>query len=218
MDYILVYSGGLDSTVLLYDLLDSGYKVGALSVDYGQRHSCELQAAALICKQRNVEHKIVHLPSLAQLFGSSSLTDRSVAVPEGHYSEETMKSTVVPNRNMLLLSLAGAWAMASKAQAIAYAAHGSDHAVYPDCRPEFVKALGMALSLADWHSVKLECPYSEMTKADIVQKGTALCVPFEQTWSCYNGMQQHCGKCGTCVARIEAFADGGIIDPTTYQT
>jgi 7-cyano-7-deazaguanine synthase len=152
--------------------------------------------------------------------GGSSQTDKSVPVPEGHYEEESMKQTVVPNRNMILLALAGAWAISTKSDAIAYAAHSGDHAIYPDCRPEFTEAMSDALRLCDWHEVKLMRPFlypTPMSKADIVKLGTSLGVPFELTWSCYKGGEKHCGKCGTCVERVEAFQLAGVEDPTEYE-
>jgi 7-cyano-7-deazaguanine synthase len=216
MNCVLVYSGGLDSTVLLYDLLDRGKEVAALSVYYGQRHSRELESAQKICQSLGVEHKVVDISSIAGLFGASSLIDADSAVPDGHYAEMSMKVTVVPNRNMLLLALAGAWAIAQKASEVAYAAHGGDHTIYPDCRPEFVAHLDAALQCADWHSVKLLYPFGTFTKTDIVRRGVELRVPFHETWSCYKGGASHCGACGTCVERQEAFVLGGVVDPTDY--
>lgn len=212
---VAVVSGGLDSAVLLYDLLARGARVKALSVHYGQRHARELRAAAALCRLRGVPHQTVDLRGLRRLL-SSSLTTRSARVPEGHYAEANMKSTVVPNRNMILLAAAAAWAISSRFDAVAYAAHSGDHAVYPDCREEFVRALDKAIGLADWHKVRLLRPFVRMTKADIVRRGAALRVPFGKTWSCYKGGARHCGKCGTCVERREAFRLAGVPDPTRY--
>lgn len=217
MKTILTFSGGLDSCVLLSHLLADGREVKALSVNYGQRHARELQAATAICKRLNVEHFIADLSGLRPLLKGSSQTDNTVPVPHGHYAEESMKLTVVPNRNMMLLAVAGMWAVSEKAQSIAYAAHAGDHAVYPDCREEFVTPLAEALQNADWHKVSLERPFLYMTKAEIAKHGAELNAPMELSWSCYDPQgEKHCGKCGTCVERREAFQLAGVLDPTIY--
>ena len=216
MKTILIYSGGLDSTTLLYQLKAQGRDVKALSINYGQRHSKELDFAKRNCDALGVEHRTVDLYSLKPLLGGSSQTDASVAVPEGHYAAENMKLTVVPNRNMLMLSVAAAWAIAEKADTIAYAAHSGDHAIYPDCREEFVDALNKALGLADWHTVQIERPFINISKSDIVKLGNDLKVPFADTWSCYKGGDKACGVCGTCYERREAFVEAGVTDPTPY--
>ena len=215
MRTVLVYSGGLDSTVLLAHLLAEGREVHALTVNYGQRHSREIDSAKAVCAHYGVPHAVADLRALGPIFGDNSLTNTSLAVAEGHYTEESMKTTVVPNRNMILLSVAAARAIALKAETLAYAAHGGDHAIYPDCRPEFADAMDAAIRLADWHSVRLERPMVTWTKADIVRRGAALDAPFALTWSCYKGGAVHCGKCGTCVERREAFTLAGVPDPTT---
>lgn len=215
MGTVLIYSGGLDSTVLLYQLLRQGQVVRALSVDYGQKHAREIQAAKEITKEVGVEHRVADLRSITGLL-QSSLTSAQLDIPQGHYAEENMKATVVPNRNMILLALAAGWAISLKAQSIAYAAHGGDHAVYPDCRDEFADAMAAAIRLADWHSVELVRPFINLKKPDIVRLGHELQVPFAKTWSCYRGEELHCGACGTCIERREAFYKQGIDDPTTY--
>ena len=213
---VLIYSGGMDSTVLLYWLRKEGITVRTLSIDYGQRHRVELLAAKSIAQKLDVEHRIIDLSPVRELMQGSSQTDSSVPVPEGHYAEESMKQTVVPNRNMILLAVAGAWAISTKSDHVAYAAHAGDHAIYPDCRTEFAEAMRKALELADWHKCSLVMPFIDKTKADIVGIGTRLGVPFEQTWSCYKGGKVHCGKCGTCVERRESFQLAEVNDPTTY--
>ena len=213
---VLIHSGGIDSTVLLAHLLAEGREVFALSVDYGQRHRRELEAARLICERYSVKHQVADLRALAPLFGANALTDAHVAVPEGHYEEASMKATVVPNRNMLLIAVAASWAMSLKASSVAYGAHGGDHAIYPDCRPVFAEALDKAIRLADWHEVSLERPFVGMDKTAIVRRGAELRAPLELTWSCYVGGERHCGKCGTCVERKEAFVRAGVADPTVY--
>ena len=217
MKTVLVYSGGLDSTVLLYHLLAAGDTVSTMAVHYGQRHSRELDQARQISSQLGIEHREVDLRSVNELLGGSSLTDPSISIPHGHYEEDNMKSTVVPNRNMILLSLATGWAVSKKADCVSYAAHSGDHAIYPDCRNEFAEALDKAIRLADWQEVFLNRPFVDLTKADIVKRGAELKVPFEQTWSCYEGQELHCGQCGTCIERREAFHLAGVEDPTPYS-
>lgn len=214
---VLIYSGGIDSTVLLYDLLNSGHDVQALSVNYGQRHIKELDCAKSLCNQLNVEHHVADLTALNPLLSGSSLTSPHVQVPEGHYEDESMKATVVPNRNMILLSIATGWAMSTGASSVSYAAHSGDRAIYPDCREEFADAMNGVMEIAGWDKVSLNRPFSSLTKADIVKLGDELDVPFEQTWSCYKGGQVHCGVCGTCVERREAFQLAGVTDPTIYD-
>ncbi len=217
MKTIIVFSGGIDSTVLLCHALANGHEVAALSVNYGQRHAKELDAAKAICAKLGVEHRIADLTALREFLKGSSQTSGDVSVPHGHYAAENMKLTVVPNRNMILLAVAGAWAISKRFDSIAYAAHAGDHAIYPDCREEFVRPLADALWNADWHQVTLERPFVLMTKADICKVGAQLGAPFDLTWSCYEGGERHCGKCGTCVERKEAFQIAGVEDPTQYQ-
>ena len=215
---VLTFSGGLDSTVLLYHLLAEGQEVAALSVDYGQRHRVELNHALRIADEVGIRHETADLSAVTRFLGGSSQTDESVDVPLGHYTDESMKQTVVPNRNMIMLSIAAGWAISLKAGQVAYAAHSGDHTIYPDCRVEFARALDGAIRLADWHEVELVFPFAEMSKADIVRRGSELTVPFASTWSCYQGDQVHCGACGTCVERREAFEMARVADPTTYAT
>jgi 7-cyano-7-deazaguanine synthase len=213
---VLIYSGGMDSTVLLYQLVQQ-YEVYAISINYGQRHAKELARAAMFCDILNVPHKVVDLTCLQEVLGGSCLTDPAIEVPEGHYAEESMKATVVPNRNMIMLSVAAGYAMSLKADFLAYAAHAGDHHIYPDCRPEFAQSMQHAIGLADFHKVRFLRPFIALTKTDIAKRGYLLSVPFEQTWSCYKGLEKHCGKCGTCVERQEALRDAGLMDKTEYE-
>lgn len=219
MKSVLIYSGGLDSTVLLYHLLKKKYEVRCLSVSYGQRHNKEILHARTVCERVGVEHRIADMEHLVWLFaGSSQTSPDMIPVPEGHYTDESMKLTVVPNRNMVMLSLAVAWAISTKSQNVYYAAHAGDHAIYPDCRETFIRALRGAISECDWNPPTLVAPFALNTKAMIVKLGFDLSVPFEQTWSCYKGGEKHCGKCGTCVERREAFILAQVIDPTEYES
>lgn len=214
---VLIYSGGMDSTILLYHLRSQGYDVRALSVDYGQRHCKELDRARSICRMIDIPHEVADLQGITHLLKGSSLTDSELDVPDGHYTEEIMKATVVPNRNMIMLAVAIGYAISLKAQFVAYGAHAGDHTIYPDCRPEFAAALNTAALLADWHQVELLRPFIKLTKAVIAKRGAELNVPFEMTWSCYKGGERHCGLCGTCVERAEAFNLAGLQDPTVYD-
>lgn len=216
MKSVIIYSGGLDSTVLLYQLRDAGHELHALSIDYGQRHRCELATAEAICRACGVPHATADLSAIQPLLAGSSLTSPEIEVVEGHYTEDSMKSTVVPNRNMIFLALATGHALSIGAQQVAYAAHSGDHAVYPDCRNAFADAMAAAMALADWNTVELSRPFVDWTKADIVRHGHELGVPFGQTWSCYKGHELHCGRCGTCIERREAFDLACVEDPTTY--
>jgi 7-cyano-7-deazaguanine synthase len=207
----------LDSTVLLHQLLADGDQVLALSVDYGQRHRVELAYARRSTERLQVEWRLADMSSVGQLLGGSSLTSPEIAVPHGHYAEQAMKQTVVANRNMIMLSVAAGWAISQQADRVAYAAHTGDHTIYPDCRPEFAQAVDQAIRLADWHEVHLYCPFVRLTKSQIVARGAELGVDFAGTWSCYEGGEIHCGRCGTCFERREAFLEAGVPDPTKYQ-
>lgn len=216
MKTVIVYSGGLDSTVLLYHLRAAGHELHALSINYGQRHQCELDCAASICAELAIPQPTADLSAIQPLLAGNSLTSPEIEVAEGHYTEESMKTTVVPNRNMIFLAIATGHALSIKAEQIAYAAHSGDHAIYPDCRNEFADAMATAIELADWDTVKLIRPFVDWSKADIVKRGAELGVPFAKTWSCYKGGELHCGRCGTCIERREAFDLAGVVDPTPY--
>lgn len=214
---IVVFSGGLDSTTLLYHQRAVGDEVRALSVDYGQRHrTAELAAAGAIAETLGVEHRVLDLRGLVDFFGPNSLTDASVAVPDGAYAPDTMALTVVPNRNMILLAVALAWAASSGADAVAFGAHGGAYTPYPDCQPAFAAAVHAAARVCDARPLAVLAPFVAWSKADIVRRAVALNVPLARTWSCYAGGAVHCGRCGTCLDRRAAFADAGLPDPTEY--
>ncbi len=219
---VVLLSGGLDSTVLFYELAKE-FECYPLTIIYGQRHQKEVIAARNVCEACSLgmleRMKIVDLGAL-RLILPSALTGEG-EIPEGHYADESMKSTVVPNRNMIMLAVAGGYAQGIGAGVVAYAAHAGDHPIYPDCRESFVKSMKRSLLLGTGFTVEegveLYAPYVQLPKATLVKRGTKLSVPFQLTWSCYVGGDQHCGKCGTCVERREAFEASGVWDPTLYD-
>jgi 7-cyano-7-deazaguanine synthase len=218
MKTIVVCSGGLDSVSLAYRTSAEGSLVGLLSFDYGQRHRKELEFAAACAVRLGVWHEIFDISGIGRHLTGSALTDE-IEVPDGHYAEETMKSTIVPNRNAIMLAIAFGVAAARKADAVAVAVHGGDHFIYPDCRPGFIDAFERMQkeALDGYAEVSLLAPYVHVSKADIVMDGAQHETPFAETWSCYKGGLRHCGRCGTCVERREAFAIAGVADPTEYE-
>jgi 7-cyano-7-deazaguanine synthase len=209
---IILTSGGMDSATLLYYVIDKGYDAYAVSFDYGQRHKIELTKAKKICKKLNVPHIILDMSVLNKV-APSALTRKNIKVPEGHYADDNMKITVVPNRNMCMLSIAASYAMSIGAKKLFFGSHNGDAAIYFDCRPKFVAALNKAIGLADWRKVKLETPFINMSKAGICKLGLKLNVPYKLTHSCYKGGKVPCGRCATCVERTEAFVANHAIDP-----
>jgi 7-cyano-7-deazaguanine synthase len=218
---VVMTSGGLDSTVLCH-YADAIYdELHLISFNYGQRHKKELRFAERTAERLNTHHDTADIRSIAKFLTGSALTDDEVDVPEGHYTEETMRTTVVPNRNMIMFSMAIAYAIAQGAKAVLAAMHWGDHPIYPDCRPEFIKELNDA-TVAGNQGFAVDgfgvlAPFANTTKSGIVVLGEGLHVPFEETWSCYWGETYHCGRCGTCVERAEAFFDAGVKDPTIYD-
>lgn len=214
-DSVIIVSGGLDSITLLYDKAET--IALAISFDYGQNHSKkELPYAEYHCQKLGIPHITIPLTFMHQYF-KSSLLEGAEAIPEGHYEEENMKSTVVPFRNGIMLAIATGIAESHELKRVYIANHGGDHTIYPDCRPEFIDAMDKATSAGTFVNVRVEAPYTNISKADIVRRGTALGIDYAKTWSCYKGSEMHCGKCGTCVERKEAFADAGVKDPTEYE-
>ena len=212
---VLVYSGGLDSTVLLYHLIDLGYEVKCLSFDYDQRHKKEINYAYDMCKNLNIPYRCVDLTEITDLIDNSSQTG-DIDVPHGHYEQENMKLTVVPNRNMIMLSIAIGHAINIGYDKVAYGAHTAGHYIYPDCQPEFINAMREASSRCDEKYIRIFTPFDDFDKGAIVKLGIKLKVPFEFTWTCYEGKDTACGKCGSCRERLEAFKNNNLTDPLVY--
>jgi len=218
MKTIVLLSGGMDSTTLLAYLKSVDHEVKAIGFDYGQRHVKELKAAQEVAMHYEVPFRVADMRGIGAAFmQGSSQTSADIDVPEGHYEEESMKQTVVPNRNMIMLSIATAYAIQEKFNCVAYGAHRGDHAIYPDCRVSFIQAMYAAIKECDWHTVKLIAPFIDHSKTDIVRLGYQLYVPYEKTWTCYKGGDKACGKCGTCVERREAFREAFASDPIPYE-
>ena len=214
MQTTLLFSGGLDSTVCLAHLLNAGHRVTPLFVNYGQKHGTpESQAADAITEHYRLP---LHIVTITGAMRGSALTGTG-DVPRGHYEAPSMRATVVPGRNLVLLAHALAHAAEHKHEAVAYAAHAGDHAIYPDCREAFAGAVAAVAMVYDYNGRKLLRPFINWTKTDIVRHGAALDVPLESAYSCYNGRAKHCGMCGTCVERREAFGLAGVEDPTVYE-
>lgn len=213
---VVIYSGGMDSFTVLNHAVKHGHEVFALSFNYGQRHVRELDAAAKVCQALTIPHKVVDITAINSLLAGSSLTS-DIAIPEGHYEAESMQSTVVPNRNMILLSLAIGYAVSIGAEAVYYGAHSGDHAIYPDCRPEFVKKMNDVSLIANYEPIRIEVPYLTNDKAQILADGLAMGLDYSQTWTCYNGREKACGKCGACIERLEAFTANNVTDPLEYE-
>lgn len=214
-DSVIVVSGGMDSITLLYDKKDE--IALAVTFDYGSNHNAkEIAWAEVHCERLNIKHIVIKLDFMHRYF-TSSLLEGGDAIPEGHYADENMKSTVVPFRNGIMLSIAAGIAESNGLKKILIANHGGDHTIYPDCRPEFIKAMNEAIINGTYEDVSIDAPYTNITKADIAAIGKRLGIDYSETWSCYKGGEKHCGKCGTCIERKEALALAGIDDRTEYE-
>ena len=213
-DSVIIVSGGMDSTTLLYDRRDE--IALAISFDYGSNHNArEIPYAEMHCKRLGIEHITIPLDFMHKYF-RSSLLEGADAIPEGHYADENMKSTVVPFRNGIMLAVAAGVAESRNLTKLLIANHGGDHTIYPDCRPEFISAMDSATNAGTYVGVRVIAPYTNITKGDIARIGKKLGIDYSETWSCYKGGEKHCGKCGTCVERKEALAYAGIEDTTEY--
>ena len=214
-DSVIIISGGMDSTTLLYDMKER-IALG-VSFDYGSNHNeREISFARLHCDRLGIKHIVIRLGFMHEYF-KSSLLEGADAIPEGHYADENMKSTVVPFRNGIMLAIAAGIAESNGLKYVMMANHGGDHAIYPDCRPEFVKAMSAATKAGTYPGIEVLAPYTDLTKTDIARRGKQLGIDYAETWSCYKGGERHCGKCGTCVERREALRDAGIDDTTEYE-
>ncbi|PTY05236.1 7-cyano-7-deazaguanine synthase QueC [Opitutaceae bacterium EW11] len=218
MKVVVLCSGGMDSVTALHWAARNHAVQAAISFDYGSKHNHrELPFAAEQASRLGVRHEVVPLRFMDQLFASALLSSGG-EIPEGHYAAENMKQTVVPFRNAILLSVATGFAESIGAEGLVIAAHGGDHAIYPDCREEFMRAMGETMRLGTYAGIQLLRPFISLSKGQIAAEGARLGVDFSKTWSCYKGGVVHCGKCGTCVERREAFIEAGIPDPTVYES
>lgn len=213
---VVIYSGGMDSFTVLNRAIKEGFDVHALTFNYGQRHVKEVEYAKGVCEDLNVPHKIVDISAINSIIAGSSLTD-DIDVPEGHYESDNMKQTVVPNRNMILLSLAIGYAVSLEATKVYYGAHSGDHAIYPDCRPEFVKKMQDVAAIANYEAIDIAVPYLNNDKIEILADGLKMGLDYSKTWTCYNGRELACGKCGACQERLEAFSKNKVTDPLVYE-
>ena len=213
-DSVIILSGGMDSTTMLYEYQQ---RIAlAISFDYGSNHNAkEIPFARLHCERLGIPHLVIPLEFMGKYF-KSSLLEGADAIPEGHYEDENMRSTVVPFRNGIMLSIAVGIAESNDLRYVMMANHGGDHTIYPDCTPAFVDAFSSAAQAGTFVGVQLLSPYTNITKGEIARRGKALGIDYAETWSCYKGGDKHCGKCGTCVERKEALAEAGIEDTTEY--
>jgi len=217
MKALVVCSGGLDSVTLAYRVAEEGNLTSLLSFDYGQRHRKELEFAKRCADSLNVPHTLIDLSQVGAQLTGSALTD-NIDIPDGHYAEDSMNITVVPNRNAIMMTIAFGLAISQKADTVAMAVHGGDHFIYPDCRPDFIEAFAkmQILALDGLGDIELYTPYLHRDKTEIALDSAKYKVPVNDTWSCYKGQDKHCGRCGTCVERREAFHLSGLDDPTEY--
>lgn len=212
---LIIVSGGMDSITLLHDKKEM--IALAVTFDYGSNHNKrEIECAAYHCSQLGIEHIVIPLEFMHKYFKSSLLSGGD-AIPEGHYAAENMKSTVVPFRNGIMLSIACGLAESRELDFVLIANHAGDHAIYPDCRATFIESMNEAMAYGTYRRINVVAPYTSLTKGDIAAIGGKLGVDYTHTYSCYKGGEKHCGKCGTCVERKEAFEQAGIADPTEYE-
>lgn len=214
-DSLIVLSGGMDSVTLLHDFASS--IALAVTFNYGSNHNArEIECARYHCRMLGIEHLVIDLDFMGRYFESSLLSGAD-AIPEGHYTEPSMKSTVVPFRNGIMLAVAAGLAESRGLKAVMLANHSGDHAIYPDCRPGFVRAMDNAIKEGTYDGIRLVCPYTDLSKGQIAMRGRDLGIDYSTTYSCYKGREKHCGRCGTCVERREALAEAGIADNTVYE-
>lgn len=217
MKVLAVVSGGMDSVTMLHDLVAQGHEVSVVSFNYGQRHLKELEVAKANADKLGLKHKVIDMAFMAQLLDNSALTG-DTDVPEGHYEADNMKLTVVPNRNMIMASIAVGLAVNNGQEAVALGVHSGDHAIYPDCRPEFIKELNDVTQIANYEPITILAPYIDKDKTSIIKRGLEIGVDYSKTWTCYKGLAKACGKCGSCQERLEAFNNNNTEDPVDYET
>lgn len=214
-DSVIIVSGGMDSITLLYDKKEE-IALG-ISFNYGSNHNeREIPFAKMHCERLGIKHITIDLGFMHQYF-KSSLLEGADAIPEGHYADDNMKSTVVPFRNGIMLAVACGLAESRGLAHVMIANHAGDHAIYPDCRPAFVRAMSSAMSAGTYDNITVMAPYTDISKTEIARHGGRLGLNYADTYSCYKGGAKHCGKCGTCRERIEALRDAGLDDPTEYE-
>lgn len=212
MQAILIYSGGLDSTTLLYEYKEE--IALAVTFDYGSKHNArEIAFAKENCARLGIPHKVIPLDVIGKYFRSDLLLSGG-EIPEGNYADENMRSTVVPFRNGIMLSVAVGLAESYDLDTVLLANHSGDHAIYPDCRPSFVEAFDQAARAGTYNGVRILSPYCNIDKRAIALRGRTLGIDYAHTYSCYKGGEKHCGRCGTCKERKEALAG---FDPTEYE-
>ena len=214
-DSIIILSGGMDSVTLLYDQKE---RIAlAITFDYGSNHNQrEASYARQHCEVLGIEHLLIPLDFMARYF-KSSLLEGAEAIPEGDYDDANMKSTVVPFRNGIMLSIACGIAESRGLTKVMIANHFGDHSIYPDCRAEFIRPMSEAMRAGTYIGVEIMAPYTDISKTDIALIGKRLGIDYSQTYSCYKGGERHCGKCGTCMERKEALREAGIEDNTLYE-
>ena len=217
---LVVLSGGMDSTTLLHHVVETVgdvEEIHAICFNYGQRHKKELKMAHWQSSRCHVPLKMADISAINCLIQGSSLTSDGVDTPHGNYDDENMKDTFVPNRNMILLSLAVGYAASIGATTVYYGAHSGDHAIYPDCRPIFVEKMNAVSMIANYDPIEIKAPFLDKDKGDIVILGEHIGVDYAHTWTCYEGLAEPCGKCGSCVERAEAFEKAGVPDPLVLK-
>ena len=208
---LVVYSGGLDSYTLLNKAMKKFDRVEAITFNYGQKHNKEIEYAKSNCAELNIKHEVVNLDLENILSGSALVGD--IDIPEGNYDKEKMKQTIVPNRNMIMISVAASLVIKNDTEYLWYAAHSGDHEIYPDCRPEFIDKMAAVLEICDYHKIKFEAPFQNLSKNEIVATGLSMGLDYSKTWTCYEGKEKPCGKCSACLERALSFEANNTEDP-----
>ena len=208
---LVVYSGGLDSYTLLNKAMKNFDRIEAITFNYGQKHNKEIEYAKSNCVELNIKHEVVNLDLENILAGSALVGD--IDIPEGNYDKEKMKQTIVPNRNMIMISVAASLVIKNDIEYLWYAAHSGDHEIYPDCRPEFIDKMAAVLEICDYHKIKFEAPFQNLSKNEIVATGLSMGLDYSKTWTCYEGKEKPCGKCSACLERALSFEANNTEDP-----